>query len=333
MATDRDLPPWPRACLAALAACAVAGALVLIREERMATTEQPARWLRLTLALAPALFAALAGFHPAILTRLRAQRALDLAWGGALLVLWVVLLSADRFNPYALVILAGGAGAAVYALRDGVPPGRLGAAGLAVWMLLWIPFDLRWYRGAGGHMELFLSDKGGYAIGALLVTARGVLAFGVVGKQPQGLDPPRALDLPKALALLLVYGAIALPAGLATGFLVVQPKLGLGQALLTGLGLALIVALPEELFFRGILDTGLRRVFKPAWLSLLVSSVLFGLMHWNNRDELRWQLIYFALATVAGVFYGLAYRWTGRLFAAILVHTLVDLFWQAFLRG
>ena len=284
------------------------------------------------MAIAPALFAALAGFHPAVLARLRARRPLDVAWGAALLVVWVVLLSAERFNPYALVILAGGAGAAVYALRDGVPPGRLGAAGLAVWMLLWIPFDLRWYRGSGGHMELFLGDKGGYAICALLVTALGVLSFGVVGKQRQGLDPPQPLDLPKALTLLAIYTAIALPAGLASGFLTINPAMGPSQALLTGLGLALIVALPEELFFRGILDTGLRRVFKPAWLSLLVSSTLFGLMHWNNRGELKWQLIYFGLATVAGVFYGLAYRWTGRLFAAVLIHTLVDLFWQAFLR-
>ena len=160
-----------------------------------------------------------------------------------------------------------------------------------------------------------------------------ILAFGVVGRQRQGLAPPVLLDGIKALVLLASYGAIAIPAGLVAGFLTYGPSMDWGQAGLAFLSLALTVALPEELFFRGILDNGLRRVFKPAWLSLLVSSTAFGLMHWNNRDDPTTQLIYCGLATLAGVFYGLAYRWTGRLFAAVLVHTLVDLIWQAFLRG
>jgi membrane protease YdiL (CAAX protease family) len=248
-------------------------------------------------------------------------------------VAWVFLLSADHFNPYSVAIVTAAAGGAVYALRDGVPPGRLGAAGLAVWLLLWIPFDLRWYRGSGSHMELFLSSKGGYAICALLVTALGVLAFGVVGRQRQGLGPPERLDWLKALVLLVVYAAIAIPVGLATGFLGFEPDITPAKAALLAVGLALTVALPEELFFRGILDTGLRRVFKLPWVSLLISSAAFGLMHWNNRSDPTEQKLYFGLATAAGVFYGLAHRWTGRLFAAVLIHTLVDLFWIAFFRG
>jgi membrane protease YdiL (CAAX protease family) len=333
MDSERTLPPWPLAYLGGLGAVSLACALALIHEEKMVKDGSVATWVRLTAACVPAMFAALWAFHPSVLTRLRAWTPQQVTWAAVGLVGWVFLLSADHFNPYSVAIVAAGAGAAVYALRDGVPPGRLGAAGLAVWLLLWIPFDLRWYRGSGGHMELFLSGKGGYALCSLLVTALGILSFGVVGRQRQGLGPPERLDWAKALVLLLVYGAIAIPVGLGTGFLSFEPNMGPGKAVLVALGLALTVALPEELFFRGILDTGLRRTIKAPWLSLAISSFAFGLMHWNNRDDPTEQLLYLGLATAAGVFYGLAHRWTGRLFAAVLIHTLVDLLWIGFFRG
>jgi uncharacterized protein len=97
-------------------------------------------------------------------------------------------------------------------------------------------------------------------------------------------------------------------------------------------GLAVLlftVALPEELYFRAILDAGLRRRLGPV-ASLLLSSVLFGLMHWNNRSRLEDQLEYLLLATIAGLFYGLTFRKAG-LWAAVLCHALVDVVWKAVL--
>jgi membrane protease YdiL (CAAX protease family) len=77
------------------------------------------------------------------------------------------------------------------------------------------------------------------------------------------------------------------------------------------------VTLVEEALFRGYLQGGLSRRFKHLaygeHLALLIASLLFGLAHWGAGWE--WIL----LATLAGVGYGLAYRF-GGLAAAIATH-------------
>jgi membrane protease YdiL (CAAX protease family) len=127
---------------------------------------------------------------------------------------------------------------------------------------------------------------------------------------------------------------LVVPPGLLTGFLSFHlpqtypiPKLTIHFV-----GLFLTVALPEELFFRGILLRGLDKMFSKKWIPLVVSSLAFGLMHWNNANTLSTQITYICLAAISGVGYGWAYRKSGNnLFAAILVHTLVDWTWKLFL--
>ncbi|WP_053160748.1 CPBP family intramembrane glutamic endopeptidase [Pseudomonas sp. P1.8] len=79
----------------------------------------------------------------------------------------------------------------------------------------------------------------------------------------------------------------------------------------------LLVTLVEEALFRGYLQGGLSRRFKHLQhgenLALLIASLLFGLVHWGAGWE--WVL----LATLAGVGYGMAYRF-GGLAAAIATH-------------
>jgi membrane protease YdiL (CAAX protease family) len=91
--------------------------------------------------------------------------------------------------------------------------------------------------------------------------------------------------------------------------------------------LFLTVALPEELYFRGILQNGLNRLLRNPRLALLLASLAFGLMHWNNRGDLTMQVVYASLSMLAGLFYGWAYLRSGGLLAPILCHTLVDLIW------
>ena len=85
--------------------------------------------------------------------------------------------------------------------------------------------------------------------------------------------------------------------------------------------------------WRGILDAGLQKHLRQRWMSLAVSSFLFGLMHWNNARCLEERLLYVLLATISGAFYGLAFRSSRGLAAPILLHTVLDLVWQAFLGG
>jgi membrane protease YdiL (CAAX protease family) len=79
----------------------------------------------------------------------------------------------------------------------------------------------------------------------------------------------------------------------------------------------LLVTLVEEALFRGYLQGGLSRRFQHLpygeYLALLIAALLFGMAHWGAG----WQWI--LLATLAGIGYGLAYRF-GGLAAAIATH-------------
>jgi membrane protease YdiL (CAAX protease family) len=79
----------------------------------------------------------------------------------------------------------------------------------------------------------------------------------------------------------------------------------------------LLVTLVEELLFRGYLQGGLTRLLARLpyhqTLALIITSLLFGLAHLGIGPE--WAL----LAGIAGVGYGLAYRF-GGLPAAVITH-------------
>ncbi|MGF6286126.1 CPBP family intramembrane glutamic endopeptidase [Pseudomonas silensiensis] len=89
------------------------------------------------------------------------------------------------------------------------------------------------------------------------------------------------------------------------------------QAWLWTLNNLLLVTLVEEALFRGYIQGGLTRYFKNLPygenLALLLASLMFGLVHVGAG----WQWV--LLASLAGVGYGLAYRF-GGLGAAIATH-------------
>ena len=91
----------------------------------------------------------------------------------------------------------------------------------------------------------------------------------------------------------------------------------------------LLVAIPEELFFRGILQSLVEtRVGRNR--ALVLSSVLFGLSHFHHGSAFNWR--YVLLASIAGIFYGRAWRAHRQIFAALLTHTLVDVVWSLWFR-
>ncbi len=83
----------------------------------------------------------------------------------------------------------------------------------------------------------------------------------------------------------------------------------------------LLVSLVEEVLFRGYIQGGLSRCLKSLphgeTLALLGAALIFGLTHVGAGWQ--WML----LATLAGVGYGLAYRF-GGLAAAILTHVALN---------
>jgi membrane protease YdiL (CAAX protease family) len=126
---------------------------------------------------------------------------------------------------------------------------------------------------------------------------------------------------------LLFFAPAVLVLGLALGFIHPHANLSAaGRAALTWVGIFVFVAVPEELFFRAWVQNLLeRRVGR--WPALVIASVLFGLSHFNKRSEhFNWR--YVLLATVAGIFYGRAWRERRRVPASTITHTCVDWLWS-----
>ena len=142
---------------------------------------------------------------------------------------------------------------------------------------------------------------------------------------------PRSVDLTVGLREFLFFVPIALALGCVTGFLHLHATLPKPLAFAAGwLFTILFIAVPEELFFRGLLLNMLqRRIGK--YRALLISSVLFGLAHFNKRAaSFNWR--YVILAAIAGVFYGRAWLSRRRILTSSVTHATVDTVWSIWLR-
>lgn len=140
----------------------------------------------------------------------------------------------------------------------------------------------------------------------------------------------RGRDLLIGIAAFALFFPVALFLGNISGFVPFEPHWpDPGSIPGIALGLTFLVALPEELFFRGIVQNLLQRSFRfrhGGIAALLTTSILFGLSHINNRGFLDWR--YVCLATLAGIVYGSVYRATGKATAAAIPHALTDILWR-----
>jgi len=194
-----------------------------------------------------------------------------------------------------------------------------------VLLTLGLAVDLRWFEPAWPpHYAVF---------GKMLLLDAGIYGFLLV-RQLDGVGFDlrlRLRDVSTGLREFLWYTPIAVTLGLALGFLhmhAVWPR----PLTLVGafLGTFLAIAIPEELFFRGWMQSLLERRFgrTPA---LLTTAVLFGLSHFNKRAmHFNWR--YVVMAAIAGVFYGRAWRRDRRVGASVITHALVDTVWSQWLR-
>jgi len=125
-----------------------------------------------------------------------------------------------------------------------------------------------------------------------------------------------------------LFALAGIPLGLGLGFIGWNPHWpGLPEALLAALFTLIFIALPEELLFRGLLQN-LAQSRLGSYGAQAVASVLFGLSHIVHEPFPNWD--YVLLASIAGWFYGNAWRQTGSVMAAAVTHTLVDWTWGLF---
>jgi len=141
----------------------------------------------------------------------------------------------------------------------------------------------------------------------------------------------RRSDVAIGLREFLYFAPIAIALGFTLGFLHFHRTAGSPFAFGAGwLFTLFFVALPEELFFRGLMLNMLERHVGPG-RALGITSILFGLAHFNKRAAyFNWR--YVILAAIAGVFYGRAWLAERRLLASSITHATVDTVWSIWLR-
>jgi len=196
-------------------------------------------------------------------------------------------------------------------------------------LALWLPLDFRWMRDVWGWPSHSLA----YSMNSLLATALAAFLF-VCARRLEGVGYRCHFERQDGwigLRNFLLFAPVAIPIGLLTGFITISGRQFSGcQVLLSALGIFFLIAIPEELLFRGIIQNFLEKTFRKPVLSLIVTSLIFGAAHLNNGPRPDWR--YFLLASLAGLFYGNAYQRTRSLMAPALVHTLVDTVWRAFFK-
>lgn len=182
-------------------------------------------------------------------------------------------------------------------------------------------FDRAWpVAGLSGMPKLLFVDAGLYGY-LVLRPVHGI-----------GFDfRLRLSDALTGLREFLFFAPVAIGLGFALGFLHFHKTLSSPGAFMAGwLFTVFFVALPEELFFRGLMLNMLERCIGTS-RALALTSVLFGLAHFNKRAAyFNWR--YVILAAIAGVFYGRAWLARRRLAASAITHATVDTVWSIWLR-
>jgi membrane protease YdiL (CAAX protease family) len=162
---------------------------------------------------------------------------------------------------------------------------------------------------------------------ALIRTAALVLLL-VRKLEPAGFGFwPRRNEWKEGFAHYLYFLPLGFPLGLATDAIRFGPLPSAWRLIGTFFGILWVVALSEEFFFRGALQRWLERWTGSSAAALVGVALLFGSVHLPFRGFPNWRFA--AMAAVAGLFYGLAFRRTGSIRASMVTHALVVTTWRA----
>jgi uncharacterized protein len=216
-------------------------------------------------------------------------------------------------------------------------------------LILGLPVDLRWFERAW--------PSGLSGLGKLLLVDAGLYGF-IVIRQLRGMGFDfhfRWSDWKTGVRELAFFAPLVVAAGLALGFIHPHANPLRTAMILRWIYIFVFVAVPEELFFRAwvqnLLEARLTSLMARARtdssraatpdapgaapvevsstaqrLALVITSVLFGLSHFNKRSaHFNWR--YVLLAMLAGIFYGRAWREKRRVPASAITHASVDAIW------
>ncbi len=324
-------PPMNRLVLYFLSLAAITGLAVGIVLLRIRVDPLPLAAVLGALALVLSAFAGLA--YPGLTRQLRhwATASAWAAFGMPFLLLvpyFLFTLGTHTFSPVAAAKLA----AYILVPTALLLPDRLRSAenlgwrDLAAMLALALPVGAHWLQGIWAWPEdlyffrpLITVCVGGY--GFLVLRNLEGVGYRIVFRRGDFVD---------GFLNFLAFGLLAIPLGLYLNFLHPHAShFSPGHFGFQLYGIYLTIALPEEFLFRGILQNFLVKTIRHprgSLYGLLIASVVFGAAHLHHPPVPNWR--YGILATLAGIFYGNAYRAKQRLAASALTHTLVDTTWH-----
>ncbi len=126
---------------------------------------------------------------------------------------------------------------------------------------------------------------------------------------------------------IALFACIAIPLGIKLRFLLYSPHVSEWKSFVPlSIAILFFTAWPEEFLFRGLLQNFLSRLSRSETVGWIAASIVFGFSHITNMHFPNWR--YVLLATIAGLFYGWAWRKTGSIFASAIVHASVDVLWH-----
>ncbi len=190
----------------------------------------------------------------------------------------------------------------------------------AILITLGLAVDLRWFEGAW--------PDGLTGWGKLLLVDAALYGFVVIRRLGgTGFDfRLRWSDWKTGLRELVFFAPLVIGLGLALGFLHPHSHPLRLSMILKWIYIFVFVAVPEELFFRAWVQNLLERQVGRR-VALGITAVLFGLSHFNKRStHFNWR--YVLLASIAGIFYGRAWREQRRVPASAITHASVDAIWS-----
>ncbi len=291
----------------------------------------PADLAVLALELAPAIAFGLAGERVARAAE-RRPRLLRLILPVVLVVPYVLISTSHQMFSWKWMALYTALPVAVAWLlgRAAVadPEQRGNWRDAVVLLVLGISVDLRWFEPAW--------PAGLTGLGKLLLVDAGLYGF-VVLRQLRGTGFDfhfRWSDWKTGFRELALFAPIVIALGIALGFIHPHAHAPHLSMVATWIYIFIFIAVPEELFFRAwvqnLLESRLSHHFGPnagRKAAFFVASILFGLSHFNKRSA-HFNWTYVLLATIAGIFYGRAWRKSRRVPASAITHASVDAIWS-----
>jgi membrane protease YdiL (CAAX protease family) len=160
------------------------------------------------------------------------------------------------------------------------------------------------------------------AVGPLLITGLVVLIYLVSGRW---IERRAVIEFSSHHAIWELVAGLAVGFGLFSAVMAILWAMGIyhpagfgyPSAILSGMSLAIMSGVMEEIVFRGILFRASSRLVG-TWGALLFTSSIFGMAHLANKGATFSSAV--AIMLEAGVLLGAAYAVTGRLWLPIGLH-------------